>query len=198
MSKDYAKYNTRKSVIRDRKKSRKSWQVMTIFLFLIFGGIAGVLYLNKTHKIMSAEIKAIMTEKRLVSIDKKEKNAPKKIISGKAIAKEKVNSEPQFDFYTILPKEKVAVLDRSSTNETTPKYLLQVAAVKNIYDAERMKSELALIGFEANIEQLKINDVIWYRVNVGPYYSEASAKNAQEKLSANKIRNTIVRSTSKS
>lgn len=190
MPKDYAKYQTKKSTIRDRKKPSKTWGIWVIALFLIIAVIAGMLYLNKTRKIESSSVKTVITEKR--ASDKGKKVAPKKTVVDAAKVNS-VDSEPQFDFYTILPKDRVAVSQQPSVDSNTVKYLLQVATVKNSSDAEHIKSELALIGFEANVEQLKINDVIWYRVNVGPYSSEIAAKNDQKKLNDNKVQSVVVK-----
>ncbi|KAF0191836.1 MAG: hypothetical protein FD165_1559 [Gammaproteobacteria bacterium] len=113
-------------------------------------------------------------------------------------------ARPQFDFYTILPELEVVVPEPRAAGTpdravpgTPPRqaakvdapgiYVLQIGSYKNSKDADRMKAELALIGVEANIETVSVNQTKWHRVRVGPYSQLARLNNARSELLANNI-----------
>lgn len=118
-------------------------------------------------------------------------------------------ARPHFDFYTILPELEVVVPEPRAVGtpeqRTTPGatagapprqaakvdapgiYVLQIGSFKNSKDAERMKAELALIGVEAGIETVSVNQQKWHRVRVGPYSQLARLNNARSELLANNI-----------
>lgn len=63
------------------------------------------------------------------------------------------------------------------------RYLVQVTALKNYQDADRIKAELLLSGFAAHITTYKTTDnAIWHRVWLGPFYSLSLAQSTQQKL----------------
>ncbi|MFK7954564.1 MAG: SPOR domain-containing protein [Lysobacterales bacterium] len=83
----------------------------------------------------------------------------------------------EFDFFTVLPEMEVVIPEneiRERVNEreelaaSRGPYLLQVASVRRADDAERMKAELAFLGVVAQVVEVKINDVRWHRIRVGP------------------------------
>lgn len=71
-------------------------------------------------------------------------------------------------------------------------YWLQAGAFKNRTDAENMRGNLALLGFESSISEAASNNGKVYRVRLGPYKS-SNINNAHVKLTQNGIKTTITR-----
>jgi cell division protein FtsN len=168
MPRDYAKRQTRKKY--KRKATKSHWKLWLFSLSLLIAFAISLIFLNKTHNI---------------------KTATKKIIPLQAIttAQKPVASEinkPQFDFYTILPKEKVNIPETSTENKT--QYFLQIATFKNYTAADQLRAKLALLGFDVYIDKIKSKgDTVLNRINVGPYFSYKTAKQDQQRLKENNI-----------
>jgi len=127
-----------------------------------------------------------------------EKTAPNK--KSAASSRQKVVQEepepPRFDFYTLLPKMEVMIPDSviEEANRALPRaetnlaYVLQTGSFRNPEDAETMKAELALLGIEASVETVVINDKeTWHRVRLGPFPNTASLKSVRRELKQNDI-----------
>lgn len=71
-------------------------------------------------------------------------------------------------------------------------YWLQAGAFKNRTDAENMRGNLALLGFESSISEATSNNSTVYRVRLGPYKS-SNINSAHSKLAQNGIKTTITR-----
>lgn len=110
-----------------------------------------------------------------------------------------VVNKPRFEFYSILPKsdpgneigENETKEVKTSSEEVkntepapiaTKKYMLQVAAFKKNSDADRLKAQLTLLGYNAQIQTFDNHGSIWNRVNLGPYPTLAKAEEEQKKL----------------
>jgi cell division protein FtsN len=46
---------------------------------------------------------------------------------------------------------------------------LQAGSFQNVAEADNQKARLALMGVEARIQQVMLQDKVWYRVRLGPY-----------------------------
>ena len=46
---------------------------------------------------------------------------------------------------------------------------LQAGSFQTPGDADNQKAKLALLGMEASIQQVMLQDKVWYRVRLGPY-----------------------------
>ncbi len=77
------------------------------------------------------------------------------------------------DTRSINPQAKAPEQKSASTNLG---YSIQVAALRNRQDAERMKATFLMRGLEVNIRPIASNKVIWYRVMVGSYVTRAQAE----------------------
>lgn len=63
------------------------------------------------------------------------------------------------------------------------RYVIQVASFRSRSDAEAQRAELALIGLEARVETVTVDDrQTWYRVRVGPFGDAARAHSAMVRL----------------
>jgi cell division protein FtsN len=92
--------------------------------------------------------------------------------------------KPRFDFYSILPKLEIIIPEQElrSGNGSAEKdkgmaevkqtgtYILQAGSFRKFEEADKLKAELALIGIEAGIERVSINNSdTWHRVRIGPF-----------------------------
>lgn len=145
---------------------------------------------------------------------KSENAKPKKTPEAKTTPP--VSTAPKFDFYTMLPQMQVDVGGTVSTPTATVEatktpvpaavppaapvltggnqYTLQVASFRNFADADKVKANLTLQGFNVHVKPMSVNGVTWNRVYIGPFSSLATAKNTQQDLASQKINSIIVAS----
>jgi cell division protein FtsN len=86
-------------------------------------------------------------------------------------------------FYGILPGEKPA----KPVEPPKPKefWWLQVAALKNPADADKLKARLSLLGLEVSTQKVDSAGQALYRVRVGPYKRDEDAFADLDTLAAN-------------
>lgn len=185
---------------------------------LAFGLVVGVLisfgvvwYLNKTP--------LPFVDKMLKSEPKPQENGQKAPLAlpgkpgDKPIEK---SSERKFEFYDILEGKKpatpgaappaaaaatapaasppVAAPAPAAQAESGGRLFLQVGAFQKVADAEKMKARLAMLGFEAGIQEVEVADKgAMHRVRVGPYGSAEEMNQNRSQLSQNGIPATVVR-----
>lgn len=97
--------------------------------------------------------------------------------------------KPRFDFYKILPGNSEAIPDPkpADAKSSEPKpadatkgksekdaalkepVFLQTGSFQNAADADNQKAKLALMGAEASVQQVMLQDKVWYRVRLGPF-----------------------------
>lgn len=98
----------------------------------------------------------------------------------------------EYDFYNVLPEMEV-VIPQQELRERADKgdpvaeepgagYLLQAGSFQNHADADRLKAELALQGFVADIQSVTINGDTWHRVRLGPFDSAQAADRTRQRL----------------
>lgn len=85
---------------------------------------------------------------------------------------------PQFDFYTLLPGQEVAMSDA----ELAASAKAEAVAYGASGDAEAVKAKIALLGLNARVESAQIAGKTVYRVRLGPYGSAAELAEAKAKL----------------
>ena len=115
-------------------------------------------------------------------------------------------SEPRFDFYTLLPEMEVVVPEKQIRGkpeqgvrqvEQPGTYYLQVGSFKNGEQADRLKAELAIKGFETVIQKVTIDNnrdtQTWHRVRVGPYSDLEALNRARQKLKTSGHESSLVR-----
>jgi cell division protein FtsN len=71
----------------------------------------------------------------------------------------------------VRPPEDKKVEDKKPDAEPTLKkpIYLQAGSFQNVAEADNQKARLALMGVEARIQQVMLQDKVWYRVRLGPY-----------------------------
>src|SRR5690606_28563108 len=89
-------------------------------------------------------------------------------------------AENRLQFYEILPQLEVTVPDEapaatSRARRAAPvpppapgSYLLQAGSFSASADADRLKAQLALLGFESHVQRVTIDDDVFNRVRIGP------------------------------
>ncbi len=111
-----------------------------------------------------------------------------------AAAEPPAPAENRFQFYEILPQFEVTLPDeapaattsrarRTQTPAPAPgSYLLQAGSFSASADAERLKAQLALLGFESHVQPVTIDDDVFNRVRIGPIADLEAAKRTQRQL----------------
>jgi len=107
------------------------------------------------------------------------------------------SARPRFDFYTILPELEVALPDQETGTKPKPTvaqpgkaeaYILQAGSFKSFEEADRLKASLNLIGIEAGIQTVTVNNKdTWHRVQIGPYRDVAELNAVRARLKQNNI-----------
>lgn len=92
--------------------------------------------------------------------------------------------EKRFQFYDILPGKADAVPDKAGQKpaeakkeepkkdegkESKQPLFLQAGSFSTAQDADNQKANLALMGLEASVQQVMVQDKTYYRVRVGPF-----------------------------
>lgn len=99
--------------------------------------------------------------------------------------KKQIAEKPHFEFYTLLPGQE-------STKEEG-EYLIQVGAFKRLEDADRLKAQLILQGLKVDIDKVSRNNIVFNRVNIGPYTNLINAKKVKIQLQKNQLHGIIRR-----
>ena len=119
------------------------------------------------------------------------------------------DSELHFDFYSMLPSMEVVVPEDELADPepvsaqgpgagTEPaarrkQYLLQVGSFRKEGDAERLKAELALLGFSSHIQRAEPpQSGVWYRVRTGPFDDTSRLRKARDRLEENGHRSLVI------
>ena len=77
---------------------------------------------------------------------------------------------------------------------STQTFIIQVASYKAAAEADKQKASLALMGIEARVEKVTIdNKDTYYRVRVGPMRDERKARDTMAQLESNGINAMMVR-----
>jgi cell division protein FtsN len=93
------------------------------------------------------------------------------------------NDKPRFDFYEILQGNGDAIPDAGPAKEANAArpgeanriqdgkdaVFLQTGSFLNAGDADNQKAMLAMMGIEAAVQQVMLQDKVWYRVRLGPF-----------------------------
>jgi cell division protein FtsN len=115
--------------------------------------------------------------------------------------------KPRYDFYSVLPEIEVVIPDAELTaqsqkppepvaaGETAVRMFLQVGSFGNSGDAESLKARMALLGVQAQVTPVKINDRTWHRVRVGPYTDARALEAAKRELAGANIEAIALRET---
>jgi cell division protein FtsN len=130
-------------------------------------------------------------------IDKKEATNSVKTSANVITTSAKTNSVTSTGNQNSLTNKNTSTTNQTSataTEKAKPKptgYMVEVLKTKDFEVVDRAKAELALIGYEVNIESFKVNDATKYVVTIGPYKSKDEALKTQKQLLQNDVKSTI-------
>ena len=190
MSTDYKSRATRKQ---NKSLPGYVWLLsgLAIGLFVAF-----IVYLDKQPENNNDFGSAVQQELEKLKQQVKNKNKTKTESSTTA------KKEQKFNFYTILPELEVLipesetrppeVKNKTVTGNTQKpgkikRYVLQAGSFQNLTDAEKLKANLAFLGFEADIQHVTVNNQAWHRVRTGPYQDTQQLYQNQKRLKQNDI-----------
>lgn len=71
-----------------------------------------------------------------------------------------------------------------AAKSTSGRFAVQVAALKSVEDAERIRANLLMQGFSARIEQAEVKGQTWQRLRLGPFASREDAQATKQALAA--------------
>ncbi|NOL52212.1 SPOR domain-containing protein [Pelistega suis] len=81
-----------------------------------------------------------------------------------------------------------------TTSKTSDPQYLQIGSFKSSSEADAKRAQLLMQGFSnITITKAKVNDTEFNRVRIGPFSSDASLKEAQERLKSQNINATVIR-----
>lgn len=123
---------------------------------------------------------------------------------GDATVQAAAPDKPRFDFYRMLPKQQVIVpgpQDDAQDHAGGPAeaidvkgtYELQVGSYRNLSDADRVRAKLALIGVEADIYTVKVNEETWHRLLIGPYSDLQKLRDITARLRRNNVNYMVMK-----
>lgn len=109
-----------------------------------------------------------------------------------------------YEFFTVLPEIEVVVPDREieqrarsseSGNDdgVSGPYLLQVGSFRSASDAEGLRAQVTLLGLNARVQNVTVDDNTWHRVRVGPFESARAADEARRRLLENGFEALVLR-----
>lgn len=102
-----------------------------------------------------------------------------------AKARQDNRPRPRFDFYTLLPEQRIDVgaepeaMATATANEPQDQYLLQAGSFKKAEDADRRRAQLLLLGLDASVEEATTDNGRWFRVYIGPFDSRSRLARAR-------------------
>ena len=117
--------------------------------------------------------------------------------------------KPRFDFYTVLPEMEVVVpepepiprqasqkqsVSTTASTKTGSAYMLQMGSFLKYEDADRMKASLALLGIQAEIQKVTINNKdTYHRVRSGPYRNSQQVNRLRTQLQKNGVNSLLIK-----
>lgn len=108
----------------------------------------------------------------------------------------------QYDFFTVLPEREVVVpreeiaeraRERSSEAASQGPYVLQVGSFRSAEDADSLRARVTLLGLDATVQSVTVDDVTWHRVRAGPFESARAADGARRRLLENGFEAMVLR-----
>ena len=111
------------------------------------------------------------------------------------------SSEPRYDFYTLLPKREVEISsedleparEREAKRLADGPWLLQAGSFRQYSQADALRAQLAMSGFESSIDLTEGDNGVWHRVRLGPYTSKREVDRIRSKLARAQVRAIIIK-----
>ena len=166
---------------RRKKSTNKSSSIIPAWIWLTLGILIGIGIAMLTR-----------IDGRNISKPSAHSNQTDNTTAGTAATKRK------FDFYTLLPELEIVIPQEETqpprTNNSSTKqsdyiggYLLQAGSFQQHNEADSLKARLALLGVEAKIQSVKVNNTSWHRVQIGPSQDRAMLEDLRKRLRTHHI-----------
>ncbi|MFT7286986.1 MAG: cell division protein FtsN [Halieaceae bacterium] len=117
------------------------------------------------------------------------------------VARTSVTSQPVFDFYEVLPEQRItedidpAELPRERAQQAQALYMLQAGSFHQEVDADRHRAKLLLLGLSPEIEESSGSNGRWFRVVLGPFETRSAMARARSLTAQEGIDTLLVRRT---
>ena len=111
----------------------------------------------------------------------------------KAVPAEEIDNE--FSYHESLKNKKIEVETPElpqTTNSSERRYIMQCGSFRSNADAERLRAQIGMNGFQARINKTSEQNGIWYRVQIGPYTSKRQADSDRHQLERNNVNGCII------
>ncbi len=133
--------------------------------------------------------------------------AKKEIQANNQAVEEITPQKPRFDFYTLLPELEVIIPEGDyeiEADEDKPlpppkpvkkegSYRLQAGSFKSLEEADRLRARLALLGVEADIQTVRVNQATWHRVRIGPFNNLNELNSVRKRLGNHHIKTLLMK-----
>jgi len=172
---------------RKRRQPTKASNILPAWIWLTLGILIGlgIAMLTRTNGRYADDTKA---------------NSNSQQQSTQAVEQTKKN---KFDFYTLLPELEVVIPEeetrpqKSKPDSRKPSthsggYLLQAGSFQQFNEADSLKARLALLGVEAHIQSVDVNNSKWHRVRIGPSNDRQALEQLRKRLRANHIETLLM------
>lgn len=128
------------------------------------------------------------------------------------------SDKPRFDFYKILPgttegtpdakpAEQIQVDTKATEQKSTDAVkqppekenllketlFLQTGSFQNPGDADNQKAKLAMMGIEAAVQQVMVQEKVWYRVRLGPFRKMEDINRMRSELAGQGLEANVVK-----
>jgi cell division protein FtsN len=187
MAKDYKNSPKPKDKPRDKNGGLPGWG------WLIIGILVAVIVMKGTPRIWQR------LEHHLHPAALQTAEAPGKKPSTAPAA----STAPHFDFYRLLPSFQVVIpsQDKETRSGDVPgpvsqpgTYVLQVGSFQDYAEADKLKANLALLGIESSIQQVKVsNGSTWNRVRIGPISNLSQLNALRTQLARSHIEPLVIK-----
>lgn len=84
---------------------------------------------------------------------------------------------------------------KKSDSNLPKKYYLYIASFNDSEEADQLKAQLLLLGFDVSIQKTTKQFTNWYRVRLGPYKKLFKAQQIQEQLKQSQIKSVLLQSS---
>lgn len=201
--KDYANRSPRR-----RKTKRNHPLLLPLIIVILTGAISLTVYIVKQETAPPSQEQLLSkseipvptsiteTKKENEQETKETKKAKKEGDAKKIALPAEASTQTQFDFYTLLPQMEVSIPQAEPLSLSTDHqhYLLQVAAVRNLKDAIRLRDKLQGMNLMATVQTYhSTTGTRWNRVVTGPYTNLKAAEDAQDILFNHRIDSLLLR-----
>lgn len=72
------------------------------------------------------------------------------------------------------------------------RFLIQAGAFQQAPQADRMRANLAMLGIEAHIQKVRVNNDTWHRVRIGPFDDRKNLERMRRRLAEHRIQTVTV------